>query len=93
MVRTARARKGCTFSRVAGDQCGLPSRSISVARTPSPKSDGPAPMRTTTRKSICSTGPRRCPRAALNARSVTFCDRGDPLQQRRQSIDGDNAKQ
>ena len=77
---------GRTSSRVAGDQRGWPLRSMSVTRTPSWKSDGPATMRTTMRKSIRSTAPRRCPRAALSARSVTFCDSGEPLQQRQPAV-------
>ena len=74
-------RKGatCTLSRLGCRQAGVAPLSISRARTPSAKSDGPETMRWLSRKSVRSTSARLRPRPCRSALKDTFWDSGEPL--------------
>ncbi len=69
-----------TFLMSGSSQTGFRSLSMSVARTPSQKSDGPQTIRVTIRKSIRRLVARGRSMASCNIRSVTFCESGEPLQ-------------
>ena len=77
-------RSGSTSSRLECRQLGVAPLSMSSARTPSAKSDGPETMRWLKRKSVRRTSARLLPRPCRSARKVTFWESGDPLHAHRQ---------
>lgn len=82
---TGPARGVRAWSMLGGSQRGWPHLSMSSARTPSTKSDGPRQKRVTRRKSIFRHSASVLPFPSCICRSVTACDSGELLRSRQQT--------